>query len=262
MGYVAEADEGSYPCGVLVFSVDSGSNGEENLIAAQIHWFYVAKKQRKQGVAEELLRELFRIMEESNVEHILCDIPMSDEYNELCSYLESWGFVISLTDKYEADIPLGDVAKFDKNRNTINYQNIKPLSCFSNSQLTKFFNRMNNSTFDADHFSKKITDYNTQVSCAYVNNGVIDGLLLICGRGEMLEVKLFYSTKNVKQSMLQMFSYSLAEARKKYPDETTVHVAVLSSPSANLVSKMFPELSPRLVRRAYYSVFDFDESFC
>lgn len=114
LGAVAEKDGKETAAGILVFDISEGSVGEESAIAAQIQWLYVEEDFRNQGIGNELMTELYRILNQAEIFPVLCDIPFPEEYNELCAFLEDWGFAFSLIDKYEFRTTL---EKLKRNKN-------------------------------------------------------------------------------------------------------------------------------------------------
>ncbi len=259
LGGIHTADGENRAAGALVFNIEEGSNGDENLTAAQVQWLYVAEKFRRQGIAEALLRELFRVLEQASIAHILCDIPMDAEYNELCAYLESWGFTVSLTDVYEAELTAADFASHPAVKNGGTADGAVPLSKVPDTLFRQYLNKMKRLPYVPDSLSEETGDYDETVSCVCRNNGAIEGALLVQRQAEDLEVVHFRTINYDSPAMLRMFRYAVRAAVSKYSMETRVHIVIRSPAAAETLDKLFPGLSPRLVRRAYYSVYELPE---
>jgi ribosomal protein S18 acetylase RimI-like enzyme len=196
LGGIHTVDGENRAAGALVFNIEEGSNGDENLIAAQIQWLYVAEKFRRQGIAEALLLELFRVLEQANIAHILCDIPMDAAYNELCAYLESWGFTVSLTDVYEAELTAADFASHPAVQNGGDGGGVIPLSKILDAHFRQYLHMMKRLPYVPDSLSAEIRGKDETVSCVCQNNGAVEGALLVQRQADVLEVMHFRTINN------------------------------------------------------------------
>lgn len=257
LGALCPQNETQYAAGVLIFSVEEGSNGEEDLTAAVIQWLYVAIDFRRKSAAESMMRELFQILEQANIEHLLCDVPMPAEYNELCAYLESWGFEVSLTDVYETTVTVGELAEHPMIKNSVAGGNVLPLAKVPDNEFKDYINKAKKFPRTLTFLSMEATYYDQEVSCFYLPDGSIQGALLIKQKPiDNLEVVFMRASKNILPAMVNMLLFSVKAASKKYSLDTPVHIICRSSPAASAIDKLFPKLKPILVRRAYYSIYE------
>ena len=127
LGAVVQEGTQEYAAGILTFDVEEGMTDDGNLIAVTIKWFFVAEKFRRKGVGEALMQEFFRVVDEADMDDIFCDIQMPQEYNELCAYLESWGFTFTLMDSHVVSITLGMVREKCAFVEKIATQRVRPL---------------------------------------------------------------------------------------------------------------------------------------
>ena len=134
LGAIYEEEGEKYAAGTLVFEVTEGFNGEENFIGAVLHWVYVAEQFRQKGIGDALVKEVLRVLESSGIELLRCDLPMGEEYNFLCFYLEQWGFQFRLMENYECDVTLEELNQnpFFKQ---INKNKVEPLSEFNENTV-------------------------------------------------------------------------------------------------------------------------------
>jgi GNAT superfamily N-acetyltransferase len=254
-GAVWEEQNDDFAAGALVFSAETGSNGEEDLTAATIQWLYIAEDFRRKGIAEALMRELFRVLEDAGAEHLLCDIPMPEEYNELCAYLESWGFEVNLTDVYEAEITLKELSE-----NPLFAEQPAPMGFLPPAKVSPIYFRkymtsakekpyvLNSLETNADYYEKNI-------SCVQMADGEVQGALLLKKRPSG-NLDVLYLRGAEPAAVLNMIRFSVHAASGAYPPDTKVHIVCRMDATAAILDKLFPRLQPLLVRRAYYSVFE------
>ncbi|MEG2138777.1 MAG: GNAT family N-acetyltransferase [Oscillospiraceae bacterium] len=240
--------------GVLFFEVDSGSNGTEDLTAAVIKWIYVAAEFQNKGVGDALMTEFFRIMDESELEHALCDLPMSTEYNFLCAYLEAWGFAFTLVNVYEMTVMLSRILEnplFHARRPSTG---VLPLKDVPDYHFRSFMTDMKSVPDVPDFLTANSLDYDAEVSCGFLSGKALLGVLLVrSNAAKELEIVLLRAVSNVKEVMANLLLFAGAAAGKKYPPETPVKIVCRNNAAAGLLSKLFPNAQPLLVRRGYYN---------
>ncbi|MEG1108935.1 MAG: GNAT family N-acetyltransferase [Oscillospiraceae bacterium] len=254
LGAIFEDEEGKAAAGALFFEVDSGSNGSENLTVAVIKWLYVAKEFQRKGVADALMEEFFRIMDEAGLEHALCDIPMPEEYNFLCAYLEAWGFDFTLTNIYEITAELSEILANPLFHEPPTTNSVKKLSEIPDYYFRGFVNEMKKLADVPDFLTSAISDYDTEVSCGFMSGKELIGAMLVKkSPATGLEVVLMRAVSDVKEVMANLLLFAGAAAGKKYPPETPVKIVCRNNAAAGLLSKLFPNAQPLLVRRGYYN---------
>lgn len=250
LGAIAEEEQRT--AGVLLFSVEEGVSGEEELIVATLLWLYVAPSYRGTGAADLLMETFWDVMDKSGVENILCDVPMSEEYNELCAYLESWGFQFFLWDQYELTVQLQDFLELPALKGKPG-AGIKPLRMVDKADFRRFLDRVRMLPGVLQELPEISSAYEEDVSCVHMDDMGIDGALLVQKTSSgTLEVLLFRALSNQQQNMGMLARYSLGAAVEKYSPETPVHFVCRLEAMANVIDKMFPDASPLLVRRGCY----------
>ena len=254
LGAVAERDGKETAAGILVFDISEGSVGEESAIAAQIQWLYVEEDMRNQGIGNELMAELYRILNQAEVFPIICDVPFSEEYNELCAFLEDWGFTFGLIDKYEF-------------RTTL--ENLKQNKNFAGKNVTgKVTSLEDLKSADWNQLRKLLQEepqvleilqtkdlYEPQISCVCWKNERIQALFLVRnGAQDQLipELLLGFPTSSSAE-IYQLLLNAIDKAGKKYPAHTQILVSCQTAESANLIGYLFPDAQPELVRRGIYT---------
>ncbi|MCD8325612.1 MAG: GNAT family N-acetyltransferase [Lachnospiraceae bacterium] len=257
LGAIWEEGEEKIPAGTLVFSVDEGTTDEgEEMITARILWFFISPEYRRRNLADGLMEQFFDVMDESGVEYAVCDVPMPEEYNLLCAYLEAWGFRIGLIDKYDLTVELGDLFRkkeFQKEPAAVP----TPLKDVSQDDFSRFLKSALELPGVWQDLPLLTQEYETSVSCVYTekNRSKIESALLVQYVGnDTLEVVLLRSLSNRPALLIDLIRYALRAAKKIYTADTNVRVVCRSEATAALVGGIFPDAEPLLVRRCcYYS---------
>ena len=254
IGAIGEDDKGKFSAGVLIFSIEEGSNGEENLIAASINWIYVAEEFRRKTAGDTLMKEFFRIMEDSGIEHILCDIPMPEEYDLLCAFLEEWGFTFTLANLYEMTIELGEIISNPLIGDHKPSENTMPLKVVSENYFKQLATQLKQKPDVIYNLSSDLNDYDMDLSCVFMSDKNIEGIMLVKSlpSGE-LEVLLMRAFSNIGKAMSNMMLYAAHSAAKKYSLDTRVRLVCRIDATASVLEKLFPDMQPLLVRRGYFS---------
>lgn len=237
--------------GVLVFTVEQGSDGEKDCIAAILRWFYVPEELRRRGAGEALLRDLFRIADGSGIEHILCDVPMPAEYDELYLWLESWGFDFTPMDIPQVETTLAAllenpaIAKAEPG-GTI------PLREIGDSALASFFSRLHQLPDTPTDIDERFSFYDPDISCVTLSKNAIDGALLIHvdAQGAM-ELSLLQTLSHSPREAGYMVAAAAKAAAKKLPPDTPLRYLCRTQAACDITMKLFPGLEPLLVRRGY-----------
>lgn len=238
--------------GVLLFSVEEGSSGGEDLIAASILWLYVAPEFRRQKAADQMMETFFTIMDQSKIEYILCDIPMPEEYDLFCAYLEAWGFRFGIINRYELDVELGRLLEnrvFSRKIQTT----IVPLKKVSQAAFGSFRKQVMKIPGVLQELPYMLDNYEDEVSCVSLKGNSIRGALLVQKVGEgRLDLLLFRALEQPVLLLADLMRYAVQAAGGKYPSETRIHIVCRQAESAELVGELFPDIEPLLVRRGVY----------
>ncbi len=123
--------------------LDGTNEEEEDLLTSLIRWFYIA-----------------------------------EEYDQLCSYLQTWDFEFGITDDYGLIIQLKDFLK-DIKLPKLNTAEIIPLSEIHASSFREYIERLPEYSEIDKHLSDNMKDYDGKVSCCYLENSKIIGALLV-----------------------------------------------------------------------------------
>ena len=225
-----------------------------NAIAAQLQWLYVEEDFRNQGIGNELMTELYRILNQAEVFPVLCDIPFPEEYNELCAFLEDWGFTFGLIDKYEFRTTLENLKQnknFAGKKVTGQVASLEDLKSADWNQLRKLLQ-------DEPQVLEILQTkdlYEPQISCVCWKKDKIQAMLLVRNVADdqlIPELLLGFSTSSSAE-IYQLLLNAIDKAGKKYPAHTQILVSCQTAESANLIAYLFPDAQPELVRRGIYT---------
>lgn len=238
--------------GVLVFSADKGSVGTEEWLAATIQWLYVEPEYRGTQTANRLMESFWDVMDKSGIEHILCDIPFPEEYNRLCAYLESWGFRFFLMERYLLTVPLQKFKEIHTLHGSYSSR-VRPLRQVTQADFNLFLPRILELPGVFQQLPTSLSAYEGDVSCVCMGSTGIEGALLVRKAAEdLLELLLLRSLFQPQKIMAELSSFALRAAENKYPPDIMVQIDCRSGASADVLSKLFPNAQPLLVRRGYY----------
>ena len=256
LGAIWEEEGEKYAAGTLVFEVTEGFNGEENLIGAVLHWIYIADQFRQKGIADALIKEVLKVLETSGIQLLLCDLPMGEEYNFLCSYLEQWGFEFGLMEKYECDVTLDEIKERPFWKQKIRNK-VESLTQFSDHEVRKGIQQFQDLPYMPVDLEEVLDLCDKDVSCAVWEDGSIKGLLMVQKKGkEKLELLFARSLNRKPELVMDLFLFAKQQLEKKYTAETKIHIECHMESSAQLIAYFLPEAQPLLVRRGVLAVFD------
>lgn len=256
LGAIYEEEDEKYAAGVLVFEVTEGFNGEENFIGAVLQWMYVADQFRQKGIGDALMKEVLRILESSEIELLRCDLPMGEEYDFLCFYLEQWGFEFRLMENYECDVTLEELLQnpFWKQKNK---NRVEPLSEFSDKTVIQGIQQFQDTPYMPLDLEEALDLCDKDVSCAIWEEGSIKGLLMMQKKGkEKLELLFARSLNGKPEHMIDLFLFAAKQLQKKYTAETKIHMKCYLESSAKLIAHFIPQAQPLLVRRGVLAVME------
>ena len=254
LGAVVNTDGKEEAAGILVFDVSEGIIDAESRIAAQIQWLYVEESYRNQGIGNELMTELYRILNQSEVYPVICDIPFPEEYNELCAFLEDWGFSFRLIDKYEFVTTLGDLRQNKNFAGKKATNQITSLSALKPADWTQLRKLLLEEPQILDALQVKDL-YESQISCVCWKNEKIQAIFLVRNSSDehLIPELLLGFPSSTSAEIYQLLLYAIEKAEKIYPDHTTVTVTCQTVGTANLIAYLFPDAQPELVRRGVYT---------
>lgn len=262
LGCIVEDEGIQYAAGVLTFGIQQEVSGT---IEAVIKWIYVSTELRERGAARELLDQMAQILMQVQVDTIRCDIPFSNEYDELGRYLEGMCFEFTIEDRYELMVTLEDLAKSDiiKKASQQKQPQVRSLeavqdTAFHRELLAILQEKENKREGSMQEFLQRESgirkeEYDQVISCAVGHENEIKGYFLIRRYPSgILEPELLAGLSTCSsRDILAMLHYALEQACKLYASDTQVRIICRSEETAGLIGYLFPEAEPVLVRRGY-----------
>lgn len=247
---VNEKENTAQAVGAVVFDMLDGTNEEdEDLMTSLIRWFYIGEGYREQGAADMLMKEYLSVIKNSGQQYVMCDLPLAAEYDQLCSYLQTWDFEFGITDDYELIIQLKDFLK-DIKLPKLNTAEIIPLSEIHASSFREYIERLPEYSEIDKHLSDNMKDYDGKVSCCYLENGKIIGALLVKRvSDDYVEIRSLEMQGEHRTELAKLMLYAKQEAEKHYSPDSYVNIICSRTPVAKILSYFFPEREPLLVRR-------------
>lgn len=251
LGAIDEDDQGQYAAGVLVFEVEEISPEEDAyLIAGTLRWLYVEPQARGRGVGDALMEEFFRVIGETGGVHLaLCDVPMDAEYNELCAFLEDWGFTFSIGDVFETTLPLGELLSnsfFSGNPGLP----VVSLSESPSLALSREIDRYTELPSVRSDLPELLPFCDMDVSCALWDKLELKGLMLVLASPNgSLEPLLMRSLSSDPRIVMGLARFAGQKAKEKYPMEKPVRLVCRTQAASSLISFFLPDMQPLLMRR-------------
>lgn len=262
LGYISEDDEGQYAAGILTFGIQQE---ESETVEAVIKWLYVGVEFRELGAAAELLRQMAQMLMQARVDTIRCDIPISNEYDELCNYLEGLCFEFTVEDQYELDVTLGELLESDVGKKACGQKQaeVRPLESIQDTifrrELLEILQQKDNRRegsmreFLQRESGIRKEEYDQKISCAAGRENETKGYFLVrrYPSGMLEPVLLVGSDTCTSRDILAMLHYSLQKACNLYAPDTQVQIICRSEETAGLINYLFPMAEPVLIRRGY-----------
>jgi len=247
-------DVTSLPDGVLLFRLEKESDdGGAWHIIADIRFIFVRENERKKKLGRQLFDELVNICEASGIEAIRADVPFSEEYNLCCYGLESYGFIFGITERFEITEQLGEFGKFpfvkdNKNNKAVFLKNVQQ------KQFREWIEKQKlDGKIDID-VSDDVDEYDNSVSTAMLKNDKVEGVFLVKKEpnGDLSTVVLSGSSGIDGKGINDLISKAYEGACEENKPDIYVHIKLHNDTDSALISHMFPERSPYIIRRGYY----------
>lgn len=255
LGAICEEKGEKLAAGVLIFSVDEGESGDEILMAAVIRWLFVSEEMRQKGVADRLMAELIHAVGLGGVEHIICDLPVPEEYDALCGYLESLGFEFSLAELPVLDTTLEALLSLPALQKAPLSDACEPLLAIDSARFARLINKIRKLPAVSERLSVKKEYYDGSISCVCSDD---KGAMLLTSDPELgLELLYMGAFDQAQRRMGEMAAFSVNAARGKYSPDTPLRISCRTEAGAATVARLFAGAQPRLVRRGYMSIYDF-----
>lgn len=249
IGAVSEEESGTTSQGLLVFEI----NEEDDTIYAQLSWLYVAQAFRRQGIAEELMTEFYRLLNGEEITDVFCEVPFPEEYNELCAYLEEWGFGFRLTDDYTFITTLGQAAQVPALKDKNPGKEVRPLQELNDMEWKNIVGYLTQQDSYKDMEVQRDA-YEQTVSCAVFQGADLEGIFLVQlnGGGQLVPTIMSCVQGSSSAVIYQMLLYALGAALEQYGEQKEVRVDCTTARQANLIAYLFPDAQPALVRSGRY----------
>lgn len=248
-----ENDAQPVSSGLLIFDV----NESDGIIGAELRWLYVAEAYRQRGIANELMTEFYRLLNTQSIRWVSCDVPLPQEYNLLCAFLEEWGFTFQLVDDpiFHANISQLAAAKaFSsvKHQQGKGICSIRQLHPEEWNDLCRQYWKTTGRSLEKQSRS----DYEQDVSCVIYQQHMLAGVFLLSsnGRGTLMPELLNCFTGNPKIVIYQLLLYALCAAEQVYGGEGQFLMRCTSRLAVTLVSHLYPDIQPSLTRHGQYTL--------
>ena len=253
IGYTDDAL--SFPDGILIFHLEEEEEKGEVHPIAVIDYFYVREEARDMYVGTYLFSILVEMAEECHIEALRCDVPMGYEYNLLCNVLENYGFHFSLVEVFEFERPLHDymelgVFKKRKPGNVLLLYEV-PQKVFSVG--------LRNLTKDEDLSDYDISydkeNYDVELSTVLIQDKLPVGIFLVrIDKDGCIVPELLRTSSQSSDAYLSMIYDAMEVANDKYGKNATVKVRLHNDAGLHLMSDLFEDFAPYLVRRGYFVI--------
>lgn len=249
LGVIGEDEKGMYAAGVLSFDVVDDYDGETRILIGILRWLYVAREFRNQGAADALMEEYFRLLAHAGIEVAVFDLPFNTQYDELCMYLEGWGFSFFLTERYELRVDMAEVMEVSQLWGKAS-ANVVPLKKLGREELKQAIRKAEEQENIDPDFRDKIKTCDKKVSAAVYRDGELKGLSVICPKtSDILEFSFFRVFEKGASETRDLIHYTSEHILKKYGEHIQIRGLCRDENTANLITNLFPHIQPLLVHR-------------
>ena len=259
LGAIGEDEAGMYAAGVLSFDVVDDYDGETRILIGLLKWLYIAEEFRNKGAADALMEEYFRLLAYSGIELAIVDMPFDIRYDDLCFYLEGWGFSFFLTERFEFRVSMKEIIETPLLWGKAS-GNVVPLNKLNKETLKEVIRKAEEQNdIDLD-FRDKIKKCNKKISAAVYLNGEIKGLAVIYPlASNILEISFFRMFEKGVNCMKDLVYHVTDQILKQYGEQVQIRGLCRNEVSANMISKLFPDVQPLLVHRGICITLDEEE---
>ena len=259
LGAIGEDEDGMYAAGVLSFDVIDDYDGESRVLIGLLRWLYVAEEFRNRGAADALMEEYFRLLAHAGIELAILDLPFNTQYDELCMYLEGWGFSFFLTERFELRVTMEEVKAVPELWGKAS-SNVVPLHKLDKEELKRIIRKAEELDDIDPDFRDKIKGCDKKVSSVVYRDGEIQGLAVIYPiTSDILEISLFRMFEKNASDMKDLFYYTSEHILERYGEQVQIRGLCRDVVSANMIGKLFPHIEPLLVHRGVCLTLDEEE---
>lgn len=259
LGAIGEDEEGFYAAGVLSFDVIDEFDGENRYLMGVLRWLYVAKEFRNRGAADALMEECFRLLAHVGIEVAVCDLPFNTQYDELCIYLEGWGFSFFLTERFELRFGMEDAKQIPQIWGKASSL-VKPLKQLSREEMREVIQKAEEEENTDPDLRDKIRDCDKRLSAVISKDNHIKALAVVYPKAShIIEISFFRMFEKETVYLKDLIYYLSDEIYKKYKEEVEIRALCRDEVSANMITKLFPHIQPVLVHRGVCITTDEEE---
>lgn len=254
LGAIPGGADSKTAAGVLVFEIADAPDHRSP--EARLHWIYVAEKHRLQGVGEGLMDGFYKVLNAAGVTRVVCDVPLPEEYDPLCEFLERWNLEFQLQDRFEAVATVGELEELDAFRNRGNIGPVLALKGCPPAVVRAGWKAVLSRTARGGEERAKVRleECDSEVSCALIKDSQVEALLLVkrTPAGVLEPVLLRGVHPEADRELLRLLRFGLRAAAKRYSRSAQVRVVCHNRTTARLVAWFMPEKEPLLVRQGMY----------
>lgn len=259
LGAIGEDQDGMYAAGVLSFDVIDDYDGDTRFLIGMLRWLYVAEEFRNRGAADTLMEEYFRLLAHAGIELAITDIPFHFQYDELCIYLEGWGFSFFLTERFEFRVSMREVMEVRELWGKAS-RNVIPVGKLEKEEIKRIIRKAEElENIDPD-FRDKIKGCDKKCSATVYQNGILKGLAVIYPvTSHILEISFFRMFEKNAGCIKDLFYHVSRNILTVYGKEIQIRGLCRDEVNANMISKLFPHIQPLLVHRGVCLTLDEEE---
>ena len=259
LGAIGEDEQGMYAAGVLSFDVIDDYDGEDRLLIGMLRWLYVAEEFRNRGAADALMEEYFRLLAHAGIELAVLDLPFNTRYDELCMYLEGWGFSFFLTDRFELRLSMQEVMEIPELWGKASY-NVKPINSLNKEEIKQVIRKAEELDYIDPDFRDKLKGCDKKISAVVYRNEEIKGLAVMYPlASNILEISFFRMFQKETAGIRDLIYHITEQTLAKYGEQVQIRGLCRNEESANMISKLFPHIQPILVHRGICITLDEEE---
>ena len=259
LGAIGEDEYGMYAAGVLSFDVIDDYDGESRILIGMLRWLYVAEEFRNRGAADALMEEFFRLLAHAGIEVAIMDMPFNTQYDELCMYLEGWGFSFFLTERFELRVSMQEVMEVPELWGKAS-QNVVPISKLEREEIKNIIRKAEElENIDPD-FRDKIKGCDKNCSAAVYQDGELKGLAVIYPvTSNIVEISFFRMFEKNAAGIKDLFYHMSKQILETYGEEVQIRGICRDEVNGNMIGKLFPHIEPLLVHRGVCLTLDEEE---
>lgn len=259
LGAIGEDEYGMYAAGVLSFDVVDDYDGETRFLIGMLRWLYVAEEFRNRGAADALMEEFFRLLAHAGIELAIFDMPFNTQYDELCFYLEGWGFSFFLTDRFELRLSMKEVLEVPEIWGKAS-QNVVPIAKLEKEEIKRTIRKAEElENIDPD-FRDKMKGCDKNSSAAVYQDGELKGLAVIYPvTSHILEISFFRMFEKNAACLKDLLYYISGQVLDIYGEQVQIRGVCRDEINGNMIGKLFPHIQPLLVHRGVCLTLDEEE---